>query len=228
MMLTMRGVRRLVVVTTCLLFCLVSISRAQVFDPNLDSLDVDPNKTIFPNQAAGEFTPGSGFKMVKNRFASLNLSIYAMARYINQMPGTQTWADHLGNQRTMTGRNDIFWHRTMIWFTGYLGTPKLTYMVTVWTVFTTQQTLVYGNINYSFNKHARVGIGITPNASVRSLQGPFPFFTSTDRTMAEDGLRGGFTNGVFLNGEIVPRLNYMLVVGNNLSSLGIQASKLTR
>jgi hypothetical protein len=46
--------------------------------------------------------------------------------------------------------------------------------------------------------------------------------------MAEDALRGGFTNGVFLNGEILPRLNYMLVVGNNLSSLGIQASKLTR
>ena len=46
--------------------------------------------------------------------------------------------------------------------------------------------------------------------------------------MAEDGLRGGFTNGLFLNGEIVPKLNYSLVVGNNLSSLGIKAANLTR
>ena len=101
-------------------------------------------------------------------------------------------------------------------------------MATVWTVTTTQQTLVYGNINYQFNKHFKVGIGIVPNACVRSLQGPFPFFTSTDRTMAEDAIRGGFTNGIYLSGEIVPRLRYMAVLGNNLSILGIKASNLTR
>jgi hypothetical protein len=194
-----------------------------------DTTKSDPRFPIYPNEAvAGEFTPGKGFAMARNKFASLNISIYAMARYINQMPGNQTWEDHLGNTRAFTGRNDIFWHRTMVWFTGYLGSPKLTYMATVWTVFTTQQTLVYGNIQYAFNKHARVGIGITPNLCIRSLQGPFPFFSSTDRTMAEDALRGGFTNGFFVNGEITSRLNYWVMVGNNLSSLGIQASKLTR
>ena len=51
-----------------------------------------------------------------------------------------------------------------------------------------------------------VGIGINPNLCIRSLQGPFPFFTSTDRTMAEDALRGGFTNGLFANGEISARV----------------------
>jgi hypothetical protein len=116
----------------------------------------------------------------------------------------------------------------MIWFTGYLYTPKLTYMATVWTVTTTQQTLVYGNINYKFNEHFTAGIGIVPNACVRSLQGPFPFFSSTDRTMAEDAIRGGFTNGVFLSGEIVPKLRYTAVLGNNLSILGVKAANLTR
>ena len=194
-----------------------------------DTTTTEKTATSFPNEVtAGEFTPGKGFLMVKNKFASLNISIYAMARYINQMPGTQSWTDHRDSVRTFTGRNDIFWHRTMIWFTGYLGTPKLTYMATVWTVFTTQQTLVYGNIGYTFNKHFKLSIGITPNTCIRSLQGPFPFFSSTDRTMVEDALRGGFTNGVFLTGEIVPRLTYFAVIGNNLSSLGIQASKLTR
>jgi hypothetical protein len=194
-----------------------------------DTVRTDPRYPMYPNEIhPGEFTPGKGFLMAKNKIASLNISLYAMARYINQMPGQQTWYDHLGTERTLTGRNDIFWHRTMIWFTGFIGTPKLTYMATVWTVFTTQQTLVYGNIQYRFNKHVGVGIGIVPNLCVRSLQGPFPFFTSTDRTMAEDALRGGFTNGFFVNGEVVPRLNYWVMVGNNLSSLGIQASKLTR
>lgn len=184
--------------------------------------------SAFENYASGEFTPGRGFDMVKTRYGSLNISIYAIARYLNQLPGHQTWQDHLGRDREFTGRNDFFWHRTMIWFSGWLGTPKLTYVATVWTVFTTQQSLIYGNIAYKFNDHFQAAIGVGPNLSVRSMQGAFPFYSSTDRTMGEESLRGGFTNGMWLTGIIVPKLWYKVMVGNNLSSLGIQASKLTR
>ncbi len=212
-----------------LLAVLLSYSTQAQVVTAIDTTRNDPSVITYPNEiTAGEFTPGKGFQIAKNKFASLNISIYAMARYLNQMPGEQTWEDHLGVERDFTGRNDFFWHRTMIWFTGYVGTPKLTYMATAWTVFTTQQTLVYGNISYAFNKHLKLGIGITPNLCIRSLQGPFPFFSSTDRTMVEDALRGGFTNGIFAQGEIIPGLDYWLVVGNNLSTLGIQASNLTR
>lgn len=184
--------------------------------------------TTYQNIASGEFTPGKGFDLVRSKFGSLNISIYAMARYLNQLPGFQTWQDHLGRDREFVGRNDFHWHRVMVWFSGWLGTPKLTYTATAWTVMTTQQTLVYGNIQYRLNKHARFGIGIGPNLSIRSMQGPFPFYASTDRTMGEESLRAGFTNGFWVNGEIVSRLYYHLMLGNNLSTLGIQASKLTR
>jgi hypothetical protein len=184
--------------------------------------------STYENYASGEFTPGRGFDLVKTKYGSLNISLYAIARYLNQLPGNQTWQDHLGRDRDFIGRNDFFWHRTMIWFSGWLGTPKLTYVATVWTVFTTQQSLIYGNIAYKFNPHFQVAIGVGPNLSVRSMQGSFPFYSSTDRTMGEESLRGGFTNGMWVTGEIVPRLRYKVMVGNNLSSLGIQASKLTR
>jgi hypothetical protein len=83
-------------------------------------------------------------------------------------------------------------------------------------------------MQYKLNKHFRFGIGVGPNLCIRSLQGSFPFYSSTDRTMGEDALRGGFTHGFWVTGEIVPRLNYTAMLGNNLSTLGIQASKLTR
>lgn len=210
-----------------LLLASVAKTQAQMTAPT-DTTQIDPAATVYPNTSAGEFTPGKGFKLVRNSFASLNLSLYMMARYINQLPASDNWEDHLGNTHAFKGRNDIYWHRVMIWFTGHLGTPKLNYMATVWTVFTTQQTLVYGNISYTFNKHFKAAIGITPNTCIRSLQGPFPFFTSTDRTMVEDALRGGFTNGFTISGEIVPKLNYTLMLGNNLSQLGIKAGQLTR
>jgi hypothetical protein len=209
--------------------------QAQVFTVK-DQLDSTPvtkesqpmEVKAYPNTATGEFTPSKGFDLVKTKYGSLNISLYAQARWLDQTPGNQTVLDHLGREKSFTGRNDIFWHRAMIWFSGFLGTPKLTYTVTAWTVMTTQQTLVYGNLQYALNKHFRFGIGIYPNLCIRSLQGPFPFFSSTDRTMVEDGIRGGFTNGFFVFGEIVPKLSYNLMLGNNLSTLGVQASKLTR
>ena len=193
-----------------------------------DTVLTDPGSTVYGNAAAGEFTPGRGFQLVKNQYASLNVSLYGMMRWLNQMPGNTTWYDHLGEENTFNGRNDIYWHRAMIWFTGYAGTPKLTYMATVWTVTTTQQTLVYGNLQYQFNKYISVGVGITPNVCIRTINGPFPFYSSTDRTMAEEALRGGFTNGIFITGEALPRLRYTAVLGNNLSILGVKAANLKR
>jgi hypothetical protein len=151
-----------------------------------------------------------------------------MVRYLNQMPGEQKWKDHLGVEREFVGRNDFHWHRAMLWFSGFVGTPKLTYAATVWTVMTTQQTLLYGTLTYTFNKRIGCGMGIYPNLSIRSMQGAFPFFTSTDRTMAEDALRGGFTQGFFLKGELFPKFYYSLMLGNNLSSLGVKSANLTR
>ena len=184
--------------------------------------------STYINVASGELTPGSGFDLVRTKYGSLNFSLYAMARYLNQMPGTQIWYDHLGRQREFSGRNDFYFHRAMLWFSGFVGTPKLTYMATVWTIMTTQQTLVYGNFQYKFNRHFKVGIGVAPNLSIRSMQGPFPFYASTDRTMGEESLRGGFTQTLFVTGEISRKLIYNVTIGNNLSTLGIQASKENR
>lgn len=202
--------------------------------PDLDSNVVNVERGIvqdsakYVNQTAGEFTPGRGFDVVKTNFGSLNISLYAIARYLNQMPGEQTFEDHLGREHDITGRNDIYWHRAMIWFSGFIGTPKLKYSSTIWTIFTTQQTLIYGQIHYEVNKHLQLGIGVLPNLCIRSLQGPFPFYSSTDRTMGEDALRGGFTGGFRAIGEIVPKLHYSVMIGNNLSTLGIKAANLTR
>lgn len=194
--------------------------QAQLIFPDSDS--------SYKNMAAGDFTPGKGFQLVKTKYASLNISIYGMARYLNQISEDTTWVDHLGNTKAFNGRNDIYWHRAMIWFSGFAISPKLTYNVTVWTVSTTQQTLVFGTLFYKFNKHISIGAGMTPNVCIRSIQGSFPYFTSTDRTMAEDGIRGGFTNGVFIIGELLPKLRYTAVLGDNLSILGIKASNLKR
>jgi len=221
--------------TIFFLILFIRNANAQTFGPGQDTtketvLFIHPGieDSTYKNNSAGEFTPGRGFEMVKSKYGSLNISIYAMCRYLNQLPGEQTWYDHLGRERQLTGRNDFYWHRTMIWFSGFVIDPKVTYNAAVWTIMPTQQTLVYGQISYALNKHARFSIGVGPNLCIRSMLGPFPFYSSTDRTMGEDAMRGGFTQGLWVSGEIFPKLKYWLMLGNNLSTLGIQASKLTR
>jgi hypothetical protein len=68
----------------------------------------DPTQKPFePIETWGEFDPGKGFVIGKSSLGELDISGYALVRYVDQMPGEQTFTDHLGNTRTSDGRNDI-------------------------------------------------------------------------------------------------------------------------
>ncbi|MFI5236546.1 MAG: hypothetical protein ACHQLA_01255 [Ignavibacteriales bacterium] len=182
----------------------------------------------FENTTAGEFSPGKGFTLFKTGLASLNISVYALARYVNQMPGNQEFEDHLGRTRIADTRNDIWWHRTFVWVSGFFYTPKLRYTISIWGLTATNQVLIFGNLQYSLNRPMTLGVGIVPNLGTRSMQGPWPFFLSSDRLLAEEFFRPGFTAGAWITGEPLSKLRYWVMVGNNLSQLGITASQMSR
>src|SRR4029079_18786638 len=152
----------------------------------------------WPNNIAGEFTPAKGFDIAKTKIASLNISFYGLFRYMNQMPGEQTFTDHLGRERTVKARNDLNWHRTFVWLTGFFYDPKFRYNISLWSLPTTQQPLLFGNLQYRFNKAIGVGVGIAPNLTARSVQGSWPFWGSSDRQMSAAVLRGGSDLCVFV------------------------------
>jgi hypothetical protein len=182
----------------------------------------------YKNGIAGEFTPARGFDLVKTERASLNISFYGLFRYMNQMPGQQTFTDHLGRDRAVKARNDLNWHRTFVWLTGFFWDEKFRYNISLWSLPTTQQTLLFGNMQYRFSKAITLGVGVTPNLTARSVQGSWPFWGSSDRQMAEDFFRGGFSSGAFLTGEPLDRFYYTLSVNTNISQLGTTASNDTR
>ena len=184
--------------------------------------------TTIQNTNAGEFTPGKGFTIFKTNLASLNISAYGLARYVNQMPGNQEYKDHLDRTKYADTRNDIWWHRTIVWFSGFFYTPKFRYTISVWGLNATNQVLIFGNLQYAINKALVPGVGIGPNLGTRSMTGPWPFFLASDRVMAEEFFRAGFTMSAWLAGEPISRFRYWVAVGNNLSQLGITASQMSR
>jgi len=188
-----------------------------------EKAEVEAKEGKYENTFAGQFSPGEGFDLIKTTRGSLNLSVYGLVRYMNQMPGDQTYRDHLGRERVVEARNDLNWHRSFLWASGFFWNPRLRYTLTVWSLPTTEQTLVFGLIRFIVGKGLTFGAGIGPNLTARSMQGSWPFWASSDRQMAEEFYRGGFSSAFFITGEPVETLYYTVSVNRSLSQLGITA-----
>ena len=182
----------------------------------------------FDNLYQGQFTPGQGFDLIRSRGGTLNISVYGVFRYLNQLPAEQTFTDHLGRERTVKTRQDLNWHRTMVWLTGWFTDPKFRYNITLWSLPTTQQTLLFGNLRYLMTPGMTFGVGIGPNLTNRSLQGSWPYWAASDRQMGEEFLRGGFSSSFWITGRPRGDLFYTASVNTNISQLGVTAANDTR
>jgi hypothetical protein len=176
----------------------------------------------------GEFEPGQGFLVGRSDAGQLEISAYALLRYMNQSPVEQTFVDHLGNERPVDNRDDIYPHRIMVFFKGWLGNPKLLYNIFFWTVNTTDQKNFFASMGYQFTRRFSLYAGLNGLPGTRSLQGSHPYWLGHDRVMADEFFRPYFSNGLWAQGELLPGLWYNVMTSNNLSALGIKANQLDR
>ena len=156
----------------------------------------------------------------------LKFNINTQLRYLNTQSSDEEFTDHLGVIRDVHTRNDITVNRAMFILGGYVFDPRLRYSFTVWTSAGAASIVVASNVGWAFNKALTVMAGYTGVPGSRSLVNTFPFFTSTDRSMADNFFRPGFTQGAWATGELGKGLNYLAFVGNGLNTLSISANKI--
>jgi hypothetical protein len=156
----------------------------------------------------------------------LNFNVNTQLRYLNTLDSKKTFTDHLGNVRDVNTRNDITVNRAMFILGGYIFDQRLRYSFTVWTSAGAASIVVAGNIGWQFNKHLMLMAGYTGVPGSRSLVNTFPYYTATDRSMADNFFRPGFTQGLWATGELSKRLYYQGFVGNGLNTLNISANKI--
>jgi hypothetical protein len=156
----------------------------------------------------------------------LKFNVNTQLRYLNTLDSDETFTDHLGVAREVHTRNDITVNRAMFILGGYIFDPRARYSFTVWTSAGAASIIVAGNIGWQFSRALAITGGYTGVPGSRSLVATFPFFTATDRSMADNFFRPGFTQGVWANGEPVKGLNYLTFVGNGLNTLNISANKI--
>jgi len=179
----------------------------------------------------GTYTPNQGFKLVNTEYGDLNLSIYTYVRYLNQLGLDSTYKDAFGNVKTVQQRQDFQIQKVQIKFLGWLLHPKFRYFLYAWTSNASQglgaQVVLAGNVNYTFNEHLNLAAGITSLPGTRSVEGNFPFWLGVDtRLIADEFFRPSYTSGIWARGKLIDNLSYQIMVGNNLSTLGVSAAQL--
>lgn len=172
-----------------------------------------------------------GHRVAHSKWGELNIRPYTYFRYLNQTGIDKTYVDGFGKTQTIDPRKDIQLQKVSIYFTGWAFDPKLTYFLYVWTTNASQgqgaQVVVAGNLSYNFSKHFRLTGGITALPGTRSTEGNYPYWLSVDnRMIADEFMRPSYTSGILARGEIVPKLNYQVMLGNNMSTLGVDAGQI--
>ena len=182
-------------------------------------------------QQWGKFEPGKGFVLARTDMGEMDFSAFTYARYLNQLALDESYTNSFGKTSDLDLRNDIQFQKLTLNFKGWLFDPKFRYLFYTWTSNTSQgdgaQVVVAGNLGYQFNEAFNLYAGIGALPSTRSTNYTFPNWLKNDhRTIADEYFRGSYTTGIWANGKIAPGLEYRVMLGNNLSQLGVNAAQL--
>ena len=209
----------------------------QVAAPAAVSIPATPSTGDAPAQQtaataeAPEYIGNLGFKIYEGDKGQIYMRLMAYARYLNQSGIDPTYTDSFGTVRTIDRREDFQLNKFFLPFSGWFLDPKFRYYLYVWSTNSAQgdpaQVVGAGNISYVMNSFATIGLGITSLPGVRSTEGQFPYWNGVDdRLMADEFFRPSYTTGIWLKGAFAPGVNYMAMLGNNMSTLGVSASQL--
>jgi hypothetical protein len=190
-----------------------------------------PSGVGAPPALWGAYEPGRGLVLARTKDGELDWSVFTYLRYLNSQGLDETYTDAFGRTSNIKPRQDIQLQKVTINFKGWLFDPKFRYVFYAWTSNTSQgeraQVVLAGNMMYAFSDQFRLGGGIGALPSTRTTAGTFPNWLRVDnRTIADEFFRASYTTGVWAEGTVVPGVKYRAMVGNNLSQLGINATKL--
>jgi hypothetical protein len=156
----------------------------------------------------------------------LKLNHVSQFKYSNTMAVDRTFTTHLGVVEEVHRRNDVQLTRDVFYFSGYVFDRRLDFNVLVYTSSATLSATAAGYVGWVFHRAFALRAGFFSLPSLRSMTGTYPYFPGTDRSMEVNYMRPGFTQGVWADGELVPGLRYIAMIGNSLNTLDIAATKI--
>lgn len=181
--------------------------------------------------AFGTYTPMKGFRVASTDHGDLSIKLTTYVRYLNQLGLDPTYVDAFGATVPVGRRQDIQLQKVQISLLGWVLSPKFRYLAYAWSSNVNMglgaQVVLGGNLTYAVDRHLTVGGGINALPGVRTTEGNFPLWLPVDnRLIADEFFRPSYTTGIWAKGDILDRLSYNVMLGNNLSQLGVDAGQL--
>ncbi len=159
---------------------------------------------------------------------SLKLNDITQFRFTNTQPENSTFTDHLGVSHPVEGRNDFSLNRNLFMFNGYVFDKRLQYNLITWASNSLASVIAGGIVGWQFNRAITAYAGYWSIPGSRTLTGTFPYFIETDRSLADNFFRPGFTQGIWFTGQPAKGFNYNVFIGNGLNTLTIPTVKIDR
>ncbi len=156
----------------------------------------------------------------------LRLNHVSQFKYTNTMAVDKTYTTHLGVEKEVQRRNDVQLTRDVFYFSGYVFDRRLDFNILLYTSSATLSATAAGYVGWVFTRAFALRAGFFSLPSLRSMTGTYPYFPGTDRSMAVNYMRPGFTQGIWADGELVPGLKYIAMMGNSLNTLDLTATKI--
>jgi hypothetical protein len=158
----------------------------------------------------------------------LRLKHVSQFKYSNTLATNDTYTDHLGREKPVQRRNDIQLTRDVFYFQGFVFDQNLDFNILIYTSSATLSATAAGYVGYVFGEGFKLRAGFFSLPSLRSMTGTYPFFPGTDRTMANNYMRPGFTQGVWAEGKLPGDVSYIAMLGNSLNTLDIAAVEIDK
>jgi hypothetical protein len=179
----------------------------------------------------GVYEPGKGFVLVRAPLGELDFGVLGYLRYLNQLGLKSTYTDSFGRTFDFKQRQDLQVTRMQLMFRGWLFSERFGYNFWTWTQNTSMgdqtQINVGGNAWYDIFDWLTFRGGIFSLPTTRSTSQSFPNWLKVDhRTMSDEYFRASYTTAIMLEGKIPSGFRYKVALGNNLSTLGVDAAQL--
>ena len=188
-------------------------------------------KVLRARNTPGRYEGGKGIVLARSDSAEVDFSVFTYARYLNQTALEDTYTDAFGRTRKLDLRNDAQFQKVTLNFKGWLFDPNFRYLFYTWTSNTSQgqgaQVVVAGNLSYHFNDAFSLATGIGALPTTQSTNYTFPNWLRVDnRTIADEFFRARTLPVSGHGATLSDTLRYRVMLGNNLSQLGVDAVQL--
>mgnify|MGYP007076175578 FL=1 len=193
--------------------------------------DVTNDAYLFKPKTWGVREPGKGFVVARTDTGELDVTLVTYFRYLNQKALDPDYTFYFGKTVPLKLSEDFQLNKVNLTFKGWLFDERFRYLIFLWTNNATQgdsgSLVIAGWMGYQFKDWLFVGAGIDALPSTRSTTGNYPNWLRNDnRPMADEFFRGSYTTGIWVDGRFAEKFQYRVMLGNNLSTLGVSAAQL--